>query len=85
MLRTWSKVRRILCNFFDDFGLLGVILELRGHLIQDEMPKGRKRVAKRHQHGGSEARLGTVRASLTVTWGLWVYIEPHWSPVGATL
>ena len=76
MLMTWSKVRHSFCNFVYDFGLLGVILELRGDLIQDKMPKGRKSVAKGCQNGGSEAPLGA-------TWGsIKVHREAFGHPVG---
>ena len=85
MLITRSKVRRILCYFFDDCGLLGVILELLGHLILDKMSKGQKRVLKGRQNGGSEAPLGAARSSLRVTWEAFGHPLGYFGAVGATL
>ena len=81
MLMTWSKVRHSFCNFVYDFGLLGVILELRGDLIQDKMPKGRKRLPKGRQNGGSEAPPGLPGSHLG---GLWSHIGPPKGPAGVT-
>ena len=64
MLMNRSEVRRTIGNFFDDFGLLGVILELLGPLFGTRCQK----VGEGCPKDIKMEPLGAAQGPLRVTW-----------------